>query len=117
MIIENMTSQMLYVVSLSLTSTEKWKAAGSFTSGSKVEGLFTVLAMIALITAIVLLFWMFSKYRCGALRISVFARFSKDEVTAGVPENGLAEFMVIGRFTDGQYFYGFDNVWICSWSW
>jgi hypothetical protein len=34
MIIENMTSQMLYVVSLSLTSTEKWKAAGSFTSGS-----------------------------------------------------------------------------------
>jgi cell division protein FtsL len=65
MIIENMTSQMLYVVSLSLTSTEKWKAAGSFTSGSKVEGLFTALAMIALITAIVLLFWMFSKYRCA----------------------------------------------------
>jgi parallel beta-helix repeat protein len=56
-------------------------------------------------------------YRCGALRVSVFARFSKDEVTAGVPENGPAELMVIGRFTDGQYFYGFDNVWICSWSW
>jgi len=56
-------------------------------------------------------------YRCGILRVSVFACFSKDEVTAGVPENGPAELMVIGRFTDGQYFYGFDNVWICSWSW
>ena len=63
MIIENMTSQMLYVISLSLTANEKWKAAGSFTSSTKVEGLFTVLAMIALITAIVLLFWMFAKYR------------------------------------------------------
>ena len=61
MIIENMTSQMLYVISLSLTANEKWKAAGSFTSGSKVEGLFTVLAMIALITAIVLMFWVFSR--------------------------------------------------------
>jgi uncharacterized protein HemX len=61
MIIENMTSQMLYVISLSLTANEKWKAAGSFTSGSKVEGLFTVLAMIALIIAIVLMFWVFSR--------------------------------------------------------
>ncbi len=49
-------------------------------------------------------------YRCGTLRVSVFARFSKDEVTAGVPENGPAELMVIGRFESGQYFYGFDNV-------
>ena len=61
MIIENMTSQMFYVISLSLTANEKWKAAGSFTSGSKVEGLFTALAMIALITAIVLMFWVFSR--------------------------------------------------------
>ena len=56
-------------------------------------------------------------YRWGTLRVAVFASFSKDEVTAGIPENGLAELMVIGRFTDGQYFYGFDNVWICSWNW
>jgi len=61
MIIENMTSQMLYVIALSLTANEKWKAAGSFTSGSKAEGLFTALAMIALITAIVLMFWVFSR--------------------------------------------------------
>lgn len=56
-------------------------------------------------------------YRCGVLRVSVFASFSKDEVTAGIPENGPAELMVIGRFDSGQYFYGFDNVWICSWNW
>ncbi|NQT01381.1 MAG: right-handed parallel beta-helix repeat-containing protein, partial [Planctomycetes bacterium] len=56
-------------------------------------------------------------YWFGTLRVSVFASFSKDEVTAGVPENGPAEMMVIGRFTSGQYFYGFDNVWIISWDW
>jgi len=56
-------------------------------------------------------------YRWGTLRVSVFASFPKDDVTAGIPENGPAELMVIGRFTGGQYFYGFDNVWICSWDW
>ncbi len=61
MIIENMTSKMLYVISLSLTANEKWKAAGSFTSSSKVEGLFTLLAMIALIIAIMLLLWVFAR--------------------------------------------------------
>ncbi len=56
-------------------------------------------------------------YRWGTLRVSLFASFSKDEVTAGVPEDGSVELMVIGRFTDGQYFYGFDNVWIIRWDW
>jgi parallel beta-helix repeat protein len=55
--------------------------------------------------------------RLGTLRVAVFASFPKDDVTAGVPENGQAEMMVIGRFTSGQYFYGFDNVWLCSWNW
>ena len=58
-------------------------------------------------------------YMWGTLRVSVFASFSKDEVTADVPD-GLAEMMVIGRFddsADGEYFYGFDNVWIISWDW
>ena len=58
-----------------------------------------------------------SWYRWGTLRVSIFASFSKDEVTAGVPEDGLVELMVIGRFKDGQYFYGFDNVRIISWNW
>ena len=56
-------------------------------------------------------------YRWGTLRVSVFASFSKNEVTAGVPEDGLVELMVIGRFTDGQYFYGLDTVRIISWDW
>jgi parallel beta-helix repeat protein len=56
-------------------------------------------------------------YRCGTLRVSVFACFNKDEVTALIPEDGTVEMMVIGRFTSGQYFYGFDNVNIISWSW
>ena len=71
MIIENMTSQMLYVISLSLTANEKWKAAGSFTSSSKVEGLFTVLAMIALIIAIVLMFWVFSRNKRSELNLNI----------------------------------------------
>ena len=63
MIAESITIQGLHLIALSLTANEKWKAASSFTSSTKVEGLLTVLAMIALITAIVLLFWMFAKYR------------------------------------------------------
>ena len=59
------------------------------------------------------------RYRRGTLCVSVFASFSKDEVTADVPD-GPVEMMVIGRFddsADGEYFYGFDNVWIISWHW
>jgi hypothetical protein len=56
-------------------------------------------------------------YICGTLRVSVFACFNKDDVTALIPEDGSVEMMVIGRFTSGQYFYGFDNVNIISWSW
>ena len=57
------------------------------------------------------------RYRRGTLRVSVFASFSKDDVTTGVPEDGQVEMMVIGRFMDEQYFYGLDNVWIISWDW
>jgi hypothetical protein len=55
--------------------------------------------------------------RNGTLRVSIFATFSKDEVTAEVPEDGQVEMMTIGRFTSGQYFYGFDTARIISWSW
>jgi hypothetical protein len=56
-------------------------------------------------------------YRQGTLHVSVFAFFSRDEVTAEIPEDGLVEFMVIGRFVSGQYFYGTDTVRIISWDW
>lgn len=65
MITESITIQGLHLISLSLTPTDKWRVASSFISTSIHEGLFTVLAMIALITAIILLFWVFAKYRCS----------------------------------------------------
>ena len=55
--------------------------------------------------------------RRGSTSVSIFAFFSKDEVTAAVPEDGPVDMMVIGRFVSGQYFYGIDTVRIISWSW
>jgi hypothetical protein len=55
--------------------------------------------------------------RWGVERVSVFACFNKDDVMALIPDDGPVEMMLIGRFTDGQYFYGFDDVWVISWSW
>ena len=55
--------------------------------------------------------------RWGTLRVSVFACFDKDDVTALIPDDGPAEMMVIGRFTNGQYFCGLDDVRIITWSW
>jgi uncharacterized protein HemX len=63
MITESMTIQELYVISLSLTPTEKWKAAGSFSAASSTEGFFTIFAVIALIVAVILLFWVFTRYK------------------------------------------------------
>ena len=61
--------------------------------------------------------WIVTWYRFGTLHVSVFACFSKDDLVALIPEDGYIEMMAIGRFTDGQYFYGFDNVNIISWTW
>jgi cell division protein FtsB len=63
MITENMVMQGLYTTSLLLTANQKWNAAGSFRSESPVEGFFTVLAVMALIAAVILLFWVFSRYK------------------------------------------------------
>jgi hypothetical protein len=64
MIGESMFVKGLYVISLALSATEKWKAAGSpFNTGSKTDGWLTVLAVIALIISEILLFWVLSKYR------------------------------------------------------
>jgi cell division protein FtsB len=63
MITESMTIQGLYVISLSLTPAEKWKAAGSFGAASSAADFFTILAIISLITAVALLFWVFTKYK------------------------------------------------------
>jgi septal ring factor EnvC (AmiA/AmiB activator) len=64
MIAENIAVEGLYVISLALSATEKWKAAGSpFSRSSKTDGWLTVLAVVALIISEILLFWVFSKYK------------------------------------------------------
>jgi cell division protein FtsB len=67
MITESMAIQGLYVISLAAKQSNRLRAIrGSFTSGSSdssAMGLLTVFAMIALIIAVILLFWVFAKYR------------------------------------------------------
>ena len=64
MIIESMAFEGLYTISLALSASEKWKAAGTpFGIGSKSELLLTAFAVAALIISEILLFWVFSKYR------------------------------------------------------
>jgi len=61
--------------------------------------------------------WSVSWCRWGKLNVSIYGFFPKDDVTAAIPENGLVDFMVVGRYVDGQYFYGIDTVRIISWHW
>jgi len=64
MITESMFVEGLYTISLALSATERWKAAGTpFGIGSKSEILLTASAVAALIISEILLFWVFSKYR------------------------------------------------------
>lgn len=63
MITQSMAIQELYVFALSLTSSERFKAAGSFTKKSSSEGLFTTFAIISLLIAVALLFWLFRKHK------------------------------------------------------
>ena len=63
MTIESMAIKGLYVVSLSLTPTDRWQAAGSLFAGTSADRFFTILAIISLITAVTLLFWVFAKYK------------------------------------------------------
>jgi hypothetical protein len=55
--------------------------------------------------------------RWGTLRVSIFSFFPKDDITSAIPEDGLAELIVVGRLVNGQYFYGIDTVRIISWHW
>jgi cell division protein FtsB len=66
MITENIVIQDLYIFILSLTSGERMKAAGSFgekSSVGSVDGILTAIAMLALVVAVILLFWVFNKYK------------------------------------------------------
>jgi len=64
MILESITVEGLYIISVALSATEKWQAAGRpFSSSSNLEGWLTPLAVIALIISEILLFWVFNKYK------------------------------------------------------
>lgn len=64
MIAENMTIQGLYVISLALTPTEKWRAARQpFDTGPAAETWLTIFAMVALTISLILLFWVITQYR------------------------------------------------------
>ncbi len=64
MITENMTTQVLYVIFLALKPTERWRAARHpFGASSAVEGWLTVFAMVALITAVILIIWLITDNR------------------------------------------------------
>jgi len=64
MITENMTTQVLYVIFLALKPTERWRAARHpFGASSAVEGWLTVFAMVALITAVILIIWLITENR------------------------------------------------------
>ena len=70
MMIENMAIQDLYIFILSLTSGERLRAAGSFGNNSSSNGVFTAFAIISLITAVALLFWLFRKYKRTELSLN-----------------------------------------------
>jgi len=64
MITESMTIQGLHIISLALTPIERWGAARRpFNTASAAETWLTVFAVVALIISVVLLFWVFAKYR------------------------------------------------------
>lgn len=63
MMIENMAVQELYILALTLTSRERLRAAGSFSSDNSSDTLFTVFAIVCLLAAVTLLFWLFRKYK------------------------------------------------------
>ena len=64
MITESITIQGLHVISLALTPIERWEAArGPFDTASTAEAWLTGFAVVALIISVVLLFWVFAKYK------------------------------------------------------
>ena len=71
MIMESMAFEGLYTIFLALSANEKWKAAATpFGSGSTTDVLLTGFAVAALLVSEILLFWVFSKYRCSEQQLN-----------------------------------------------
>jgi len=72
MITESITIQGLHVISLALTPIGRWEAARRpFSTGSAAEWVLTVFAVVALIISVILLFWVFAKYRRSEHRLNL----------------------------------------------
>ena len=72
MITESMAIQGLHVISLAAKRSNPLRTVSdSFASDSSSTGLLTVFAMISLIIAVILLFWVFTKYRRSENRLNL----------------------------------------------
>jgi uncharacterized membrane protein len=70
MITESMTTQVLHVIFSALTPAERWRAARHpFGASSAAEGWLTVFAIAALITSVILMFWLSAKHRRSMERL------------------------------------------------
>jgi len=70
MIIESMATQLLHVILLALTPSERWAAARHpFSASSAAEGWLTVFAIVALITAVILVIWLSAENRRSLERL------------------------------------------------
>ena len=64
MITESITIQMLHVISLALTPSQRWAAARHpFNASSAAEGWLTIFAMVSLIISVILVFWLIATNR------------------------------------------------------
>jgi lysylphosphatidylglycerol synthetase-like protein (DUF2156 family) len=82
MIIESITTQVLQVIFLALTPSERWTAARHpFNASSAAEGWLTVFAVVALITSVILVFWLIARHRRSeeCLKRKIFELTSADE--------------------------------------
>lgn len=64
MVTESITIHVLHVISLALSSTERWRAASHpFGASSALEGWLTVFAIVALISSVILVIWLSFKHK------------------------------------------------------
>jgi len=70
MIIESITTQVLQVILLALTPSERWAAASHpFGASTAAEGWLTGFAIVALITAVILIIWLSAENRRSLERL------------------------------------------------
>jgi hypothetical protein len=101
MILEIMTVEGLYAISLVLSANEKWKAAGTgLNSGSDAMGLLILLAFVSLT---ILLFWLYSKYKRSEQQLNTKITdltVTNDELQREVDESNKANKKLLQKVTE-----------------